>query len=267
MKIVMPDSGLGDELCVTPSILELRKKRPNEIIKLEGFAHQEIWRHNPYLPGGSTDSGETIRLSHGINWDVRTLPRKFAGQFGVDLIEDLPQIFLTSEELSQEFRLRDWNRTVAIDVWASKPSRRWSFERFQAAADLLRAGGWTVVEVGRHTGPKLSGSVDLRDRLSVRQTAAALARCSMYVGNDSGLFHLAASVGTPQVILFSVAPASRRAYVSTFPIEPSTPCGGWATCADVCTAGPEPRCLSEIPPQAVAQAVEQWVISTRTSRS
>ena len=39
--------------------------------------------------------------------------------------------------------------------------------------------------------------------LGVRQAAAALRRCALYVGNDTGAMHLAAAVGTPCVAIFS----------------------------------------------------------------
>ena len=38
--------------------------------------------------------------------------------------------------------------------------------------------------------------------LHLRRVAALLSQCELYVGNDSGLMHLAAAVGTPVVILF-----------------------------------------------------------------
>jgi ADP-heptose:LPS heptosyltransferase len=49
------------------------------------------------------------------------------------------------------------------------------------------------------TGP----AVNLCGRLSVRETAAALARAQLFVGHDSGPMHLAAAVGTPCVAIFS----------------------------------------------------------------
>ena len=44
------------------------------------------------------------------------------------------------------------------------------------------------------------------DRLSLRQTAELLASAGVVVGNDSGLSHVAAAVGTPTVMLFGPTP-------------------------------------------------------------
>jgi len=38
--------------------------------------------------------------------------------------------------------------------------------------------------------------------LPLRTLAGVLARCSVYVGNDSGVSHLAAAVGAPTVAIF-----------------------------------------------------------------
>jgi ADP-heptose:LPS heptosyltransferase len=44
------------------------------------------------------------------------------------------------------------------------------------------------------------------DRLSLRETAEVLASAAVAVGNDSGLSHVAAAVGTPTVMLFGPTP-------------------------------------------------------------
>jgi ADP-heptose:LPS heptosyltransferase len=43
--------------------------------------------------------------------------------------------------------------------------------------------------------------------LSLPEAAACLARCTLFVGNDSGLMHLAASAGTPTLGLFGPTPS------------------------------------------------------------
>jgi len=48
--------------------------------------------------------------------------------------------------------------------------------------------------------------IDLVGRLDLATVAACLARCSFYVGNDSGLMHIAAAVGTKTLGLFGPSP-------------------------------------------------------------
>ncbi|MEJ0049522.1 MAG: glycosyltransferase family 9 protein [Rhodospirillales bacterium] len=43
------------------------------------------------------------------------------------------------------------------------------------------------------------------------QAAACIARCTLFIGNDSGLTHLAASTGTATLALFGPTPASEYA--------------------------------------------------------
>lgn len=54
----------------------------------------------------------------------------------------------------------------------------------------------------------LPGAIDLVGRLELPEAAALLARCALFVGNDSGLMHLAAAAGTPTLGLFGPTPAS-----------------------------------------------------------
>jgi ADP-heptose:LPS heptosyltransferase len=54
----------------------------------------------------------------------------------------------------------------------------------------------------------LPGAIDLSGRLSLPEVAACFARAAFYVGNDSGLMHLAAAAGTPTLGLFGPTPAA-----------------------------------------------------------
>ena len=57
----------------------------------------------------------------------------------------------------------------------------------------------------------LPRAVDLVGRLTLPEVAACLARCAVFVGNDSGLMHLAAAAGAPTLGLFGPTPASEYA--------------------------------------------------------
>jgi lipopolysaccharide heptosyltransferase II len=44
--------------------------------------------------------------------------------------------------------------------------------------------------------------IDLTGKTTLRQAASLLQRCSLFVGNDSSLLHIAAAVGTPTISIF-----------------------------------------------------------------
>ena len=88
---------------------------------------------------------------------------------------------------------------------------------------------------------------------SPRVSAAILANARLFVGHDSGPMHLAASVGTPTISIFS----AREQPGIWFPIGQeenvfyrNVPCRDCRL--DVCTVNAK-RCLTEIDPAEVAQ--------------
>jgi len=99
--------------------------------------------------------------------------------------------------------------------------------------------------------------LDLVGRASLMETAAVLERCRLFVGNDSGPMHMAASVGTPVVAAFGPSPAGsygpygvpHRIVSLNFPCSP---------CDQVhCIFRDDPyRCVTTIPPRAIAEAIE-----------
>jgi ADP-heptose:LPS heptosyltransferase len=250
----MPEGGLGDELGVTPIVREVRRRIPDERITLEGFKRMEIWEHNAHLAGGTEDRGQVFSLSNRIHTSEASIPRKFAKQMNLTLQDDTPEIHLTEAEKARGWNVNGWSRTISIDTWSNDVSRRWPLGRFQRLADLLKQNGWTVFEVGRHRGPPLErirGSA--LNQMTIRETAAFIRRTTLYVGNDSGLFHLAAAVGTPQVAIFSISPWRFRSYWNTTALGGPNGCG----CARVCARPTQegPACLTEISVEQVLEAV------------
>ncbi len=116
---------------------------------------------------------------------------------------------------------------VAIAPGAAQPNKMWLPERFAELAQRLIDAGTPVVLVG---GPaecelagkivKSSGRVDIANLVgtgSLLHTAEIIRRAAVFVGNDSGLAHVAAAVDTRSVILSGpgdqteVAPYSDKA--------------------------------------------------------
>jgi len=104
--------------------------------------------------------------------------------------------------------------------WAGKI---WAPDRFIALFGALSAdmpGARAVIFGGPGPGERamaqpvldaLPGALDLVGALTLPEAAACLARCGIFVGNDSGLMHLAAAAGAPTLGLFGPTPPSEYA--------------------------------------------------------
>ncbi|MBU6402251.1 MAG: glycosyltransferase family 9 protein, partial [Verrucomicrobia bacterium] len=111
-------------------------------------------------------------------------------------------------------------RLVALGIGASHSTKVWPLDRFVElggwlAADLgakvVAIGGADMAESGQSMVARLQNvASDMTGKLSVRQTAALLSRCDLFVGNDSGPMHLAAAVQLP-VVEISGCPAQTPA--------------------------------------------------------
>ena len=111
-----------------------------------------------------------------------------------------------------------------VNPGMSLPEKRWPPARFARVMDRLvetreatvvLVGGPDDVAVSRqvlHAASELttSSTVDLTSRLSIGETAALIETSDLYVGNDSGVAHLASAVGTPVVVVFG--PTDPRRY-------------------------------------------------------
>ncbi len=128
-----------------------------------------------------------------------------------------------AESLLSSFGKRHASPLVAVHPgagWYSK-ARIWPVERFagvarglaqQAGAGIVVVGGPDEVEAAKQLEQLcVEGSVlNLAGRTTVHETAALIARCDLFLGNDSGPMHLAAAVGTPVVAIFG--PSNKEAW-------------------------------------------------------
>ena len=83
-----------------------------------------------------------------------------------------------------------------IHPFASSAAKRWPMENFRAVAEALGRAGQMDRRSGRSISTKRCAST-----ISI-ELACWLASARAYIGNDSGIAHLAAAVGTPVVAIF-----------------------------------------------------------------
>lgn len=162
---------------------------------------------------------------------------------GIDAQDDFLEIWTTPEEdaaaakLLADAGVPAGKGLVALHPFAAISRRGWPLENFAELAGLLQAQGFTPVVLGapgdRKNFDKVrelfgEGTADLVGKCPLRVTMALMKRCSLFVGNDSGVMHLAAASGIPLVALFGpqspvkFGPWSERAVVmyKGFPCSP-----------------------------------------------
>jgi ADP-heptose:LPS heptosyltransferase len=124
------------------------------------------------------------------------------------------EVRAVDEMLRRERAARD-TPLVGMFPGAGHESRRWPLARFGELARRLENndGVRTVVFAGpeerslvKAMRAEFPRSVIIFDRLTIPQLAAAAARMSVFVSNDTGPMHIAAAVGTPVVILMTEHP-------------------------------------------------------------
>jgi heptosyltransferase-2 len=161
---------------------------------------------------------------------------------GIRVADDYLEFWTTPEEdaaaakLLADAGVSDRQRLVAIHPFSANVRRGWPLENFAGLAAGFRHEGCATIVLGapgdrKHLDPvrELFGeTVDLVGKCPLRVTMALLKRCSLFVGNDSGVMHLAAASGVPLLALFGpqspvkFGPWSERAVVlyKKFPCSP-----------------------------------------------
>jgi heptosyltransferase-3 len=133
-----------------------------------------------------------------------------------------PSLYTAPENRAAAVRLiPDGAPVLALAPIAAAPIKTWPAERFAAlAAQLTAAGavheGWRVALFGgpgdevRAAPLRHPGRISIFDESDLLTVYAALGRCQAFIGNDSGLSHLAAAAGIPTLALFG--PTDSRRY-------------------------------------------------------
>ncbi len=121
-----------------------------------------------------------------------------------------------ADEARRELCRHGWNgadRLLFVHPGAGGRDKRWAPPGF--AAVLERAAGLPGLAIVVHQGPTDSEAVAaLPERLTARAIrlrepplpllAGMLSHAAVYLGNDSGISHLAAALGIPSVVLFGI---------------------------------------------------------------
>ena len=153
---------------------------------------------------------------------------------------------------------------AVIHPAAAFDTKQWATDRFASVAENLASRGLAVVAI---TAPSESHLAEtLREQtttplltftdLSLPEVTALLSQARLFVGNDSGIAHIAAAVATPSVVIFG---SSNTAHWSPWAKAPAEivieemecqPCHGY-----FCEKFEQPECIKRVPVDRVVAAV------------
>jgi lipopolysaccharide heptosyltransferase II len=159
----------------------------------------------------------------------------------------------------------DGRKFAVVHPAAAFATKQWATEKFARVVEFLAGQGFATVAVAApHETAVLN---DLTSEAAVRvvcfdlslpEVTALVARAQLFVGNDSGIAHIAAAVGTPSVVIFgssnlahwrpwTIAPAE-----TVFEEMPCQPCHGY-----FCEKFEQPECIVRVPVTRVTAAIER----------
>jgi predicted lipopolysaccharide heptosyltransferase III len=203
-----------------------------------------------------------------------------AGWTGVP-VTDRPasRLAVTSEAQGRVARrLREAGLGEASDFALLHPAaafdtKTWASENFARVIEHLAARGLASIAVASAGEARVVEALNSHTRapvvsftdLSLPELTALASRARLFVGNDSGVAHIAAAVSTPQVVVFGSSNVAHWSPWTRAPFEvvreemPCAPCPGY-TCAEF----GEPECIRRVPVERVTAAVER-VLSKASS--
>jgi len=148
---------------------------------------------------------------------------------------------------------------------AAFATKQWATEHFARVAEFLSDRGLAPVAIAapneRALVEKLCSEASVKITtldLSLPEVTALAAHSRLFVGNDSGIAHIAAAVGTPAVVIFGSSNIAHWRPWNSAPAEvvfeemPCQPCHGY-----FCEKFEQPECILRVPVTRVTAAIER----------
>ena len=227
---------------------------------------------------GYATQGRRILLTHPISlpshWDKLHQIDYYAHLFqrlGWVGEERKPSLYLTREEVERakrKFSLKDKNWIGICPGSAYGESKRWLPEYFQELVKkIIHSLSYGVIVLGREEERKIGEfilenhpcqrALNLCGKTTLREAIALLSLTQIVVTNDSGLMHIAWSLGIPTVAIFGPTPVEKTApwqgKVKVLKKDvPCSPCK-FRDCPL------DHRCMKEISPEEVWRAVKEFL--------
>lgn len=272
--ILVYGDSLGDNLLSAAVARELRRHGRGPVAVISN--HPELFRHNPNIDRiEPADWGEVASLQRTglpllrpdyvrptenpdrIHPPGRHILAEMCASAGIGgQVELKPDFFFGPGETPARRP-----RTIALQSGGAGAgvrirNKEWPAARFQAVVDAL-ASDYAFVQLGTPADSLLRGVEDRRGRTTLREAAAILAACDLFVGLEGFLMHLARAVGRRSVIIYGgrVRP-DQIGYPCNENLYEPVPC---APCWQFNGCEHDRRCLTAITADQVVAAARRAV--------
>ncbi|MDI7260254.1 MAG: glycosyltransferase family 9 protein [Thermodesulfobacteriota bacterium] len=168
--------------------------------------------------------GEILHINPFPKWDEGVhLSDHLLNQLtrcGIPVLESNPRLYLREED--REWGRDFWNKrgiaseerskTIVLHPGSGSKKKVWPLKQFLSLFHYLqtRLGGKCLIILGPAEGPEVQKALEEREGpspllakgFSLLQLASVMEGCRLFIGNDSGISHMAAALGLPTMAIF-----------------------------------------------------------------
>lgn len=204
---------------------ELRFRRFDLAIDLQGLQRSGLITYFSGAPVrvGFADAREYSHIFYNLKipapGNLHVVERYFLAAKFLGAEEERPRFVLLVAAKEQRFardflskRRRPRAPLVGIFPSASLPHKRWAPRGFAELSDLIQETlGAEVLLIGGKYEKEITAAIRRHTQrplllaggeVSIKQMAALISRCDLFIGNDSGALHIAVALGVPVIGLY-----------------------------------------------------------------
>ncbi|MEP6568385.1 MAG: putative lipopolysaccharide heptosyltransferase III [Acidobacteriota bacterium] len=247
----------------TTSTLLTRASGAKHRVGYETYQYARL--HNHLSPSSSLLWGRD--KTHSVEQQLALL-----GWTGVPVSDRPPTQLAVTPEAAAKIAARlkaaglDEAPLAVIHPAAAFATKQWAAAKFGLVAEDVRSRGLAVIaittpseksivdEMSKNAGTPVAAFTDL----SLPEVTALLVRARLFIGNDSGIAHIAAAVETPSVVIFGSSntahwrPWASSAAEVVYEEMECQPCHGY-----FCEKFAEAECIKRVPLERVIAATER----------
>ncbi|MEO8433778.1 MAG: glycosyltransferase family 9 protein [Pyrinomonadaceae bacterium] len=232
-----------------------------------GFGHYQYSSLHNHLAPSAAELWGSPKL-HSVEQQLALL-----GWTGVPVTDRPPtRLALTTQadaSVTEKVRgsgLEGTRPFAVIHPAASYKTKQWSVDKFARVTEQLAARGLPSIAIAAANEGEILAQLEKHSavavlkltNLALPEITALTARARLFVGNDSGIAHIAAAAGAPSVVIFGSSNVTHWRPWTTQANEivreelPCQPCHGY-----FCAEFEKPECIMRVPVERVVGAIDR----------